>query len=108
MISDEPTHPSADVKNIAVTKDLFIDRSPCGTGTSGKLATLFAKKKLDLGQTLVIESITGSLFHTKLVEEVSLGEKRAVVPELTGRVFITGMHQLVIDPDDPFKHGFVL
>ena len=108
MISDTPTDPKADVKNVAVTKDLFIDRSPCGTGTSGTLATLYAKGELGIGQTIAIESIVGSLFHAQLIEEIDVGEKRAVVPELTGRVFITGMHQLTIDPEDPFKHGFVL
>lgn len=108
MISDKPTNPKANVKNIAVTKELFIDRSPCGTGTSGKLATLYARGELDLGQTFIVESIVGSLFYAKLVEEIDVGEKMAVVPELTGRVFITGMHQFTLDPDDPFKYGFVL
>ena len=108
VISDKPSNSKANAKNIAVTKELFFDRSPCGTGTSGKLATLFAKGELELGQTFITESVIGSLFHSKLVNEVNVGGKKAVVPELTGRVFITGMHQFAIDPDDPFKYGYVL
>ncbi len=108
MIGDKPTDPKADVKSVAVTKDLHIDRSPCGTGSSGILATLHAKGELDIGQPLIVESIIGSHFHAKLVEEIDLGDKKAVVPELTGRVFITGMHQFMLDPADPFKHGYVL
>ena len=108
VISDKPTNPKANTKNIAVTKELFFDRSPCGTGTSGKLATLYAKGELDLGQTFVAESIIGSLFYGKLIKEVDVGGIKAVVPEVTGRVFITGMHQFTIDADDPFKYGFVL
>jgi len=108
VISDKPTNPKANTKNIAVTKELFFDRSPCGTGTSGKMATLYAKGELDLGQTFVAESIIGSLFYGKLIKEVDVGGIKAVVPEVTGRVFITGMHQFTIDADDPFKYGFVL
>lgn len=108
MLSDTPANPLAMVKNVAVTRDLFIDRSPCGTGTSGKLATLHAKGELEIGQTIAVESIVGSLFQAQLVAEVDVGGKKAFIPELTGRVFITGMHQFMIDPDDPFSHGFVL
>ncbi len=108
MIGDKPSDPIANVKNVAVTKDLFIDRSPCGTGTSGKLATLHAKGELKVGETVVVESVIGSHFHARLVEEVKVRKKTAVVPELTGRVFITGMHQFTLDPDDPFKHGYLM
>ena len=77
LISDKPTNPEANAKNIAVTKELFFERSPCGTGTSGKLATLFSKGELHLGQTFTAESVIGSLFHARLVQEVDFGGKKA-------------------------------
>jgi proline racemase len=108
LISDKPTNPEANVKNIAAGPHGFIDRSPCGTGTSARLATQYFKGELGLGETFVTESLIGTLFYGKVVKEVSVGGVRAVVPEVTGRAFITGMHHFVIDKDDPFKYGFRL
>jgi proline racemase len=108
LINDKPTHPRATVKNVYADDVGGIDRSPCGTGTSARMAARHAKGELDLGETFISESIIGSIFYGKLVKEVDVGGIRAVVPEITGRAFITGLHQFVIDEDDPFKYGFLI
>ncbi len=111
LLSDEPANPSATVKNIFVHADkstVGVDRSPCGTGTSARMAAKYAKGELALGQTFVAESILGTLYYGKLIEEVKVGNFNAVVPEITGRAFVTGIHHFMIDEDDPFKYGFLL
>ena len=112
LVSDKPINPEAKVRdtvrNINMLGNNFIDRSPCGSGTSARVATQYAKGKLRLGETLVTESIIGSHFHAKAIKEVSVGGIKAIIPEVTGRAFVTGIHTLVIDEDDPFKYGFRL
>jgi len=107
-IYDEPSHPDADFKNAVIFGNGQVDRSPCGTGTSAKMATLFSKGALTLDKPFVYESIIGTLFKGRLVREVKIGEFDAVVPEITGNAFITGIQQFMIDPNDPLKHGFTL
>jgi len=89
-----------------------IDRSPCGTGTSAKMAILHAKGQLAVGRAFRHEGILGTVFTGRLVEETALGagpsSVRAVVPEITGRAWITGFAQYVVDPDDPFPDGFTV
>ena len=108
ILNDRPRNPKANVLNIAYTGEKIMDRSPCGTGTSAKMAVLYGKGELGLGETYVTESIIGSLFYGKLIKEVKVGDFKAVIPEITGRAFIMGMHTFVLDEDDPFKHGFKL
>jgi len=104
----EPTLPEAHVKNTVLFGDVGIDRSPCGTGTSAKVACLYAKGKLSLHEEFIHESITGSVFKASAVEETQVGNYRAVIPEVTGSAHIMGLNQIFIDPDDPLKHGFLL
>jgi proline racemase len=104
----ESTHPEAHSKNIAVFGVGQADRSPCGTGTSARMAELHAKGKLRLNEEFVYESIVGTIFWGRLIEETRVGSFQAVVPEITGNAYITGLNQLVLDPDDPLKHGFLL
>jgi len=85
-----------------------IDRSPCGTGTSAKMAVLHARGELKVGQEFRHEGILGTVFTGKLVEETTIGGRTAVVPEITGRAWITGFAQYVVDPDDPFPDGFTV
>jgi proline racemase len=85
-----------------------IDRSPCGTGTCAKMATLYARGQLGLNQDFVHEGILGTLFTGRLVEETRVGPYRAVVPTLSGTAWITGLAQYVVDPDDPFPDGFTV
>jgi len=102
------THPGATMKNAVVAPPTSMDRSPCGTGTSAKMATLYAKGKLSLNEEFVHESIIGSLFYGRLIEETKVGEHAAVVPTIRGSAYITGIHQFVLDPRDPFPAGFFL
>jgi len=107
-IYDDATHPEANFKNIVIFGDGQADRSPCGTGTCAKMATLFAKGKLDLNEEFVYESVTGTLFRGKVVETTTVAGYSAVIPEITGAAYITGYCQYVIDPEDPLKYGFQL
>jgi proline racemase len=85
-----------------------IDRSPCGTGTSAKMATLYAKGKLALNEDFIHEGILGTTFTGRLIRETKVGPYRAVVPTISGRAWITGFAQYVLDADDPFPQGFTV
>ena len=85
-----------------------IDRSPCGTGTCAKMATLYARGALPLGQPFRHEGVLGTVFTGTLLEEAIVGPYRAVVPELSGTAWITGFAQYVVDPQDPFPEGFTV
>lgn len=95
-----PTRSDADSKNFVLCPGEAYDRSPCGTGTSAKLACLHAAGKLAFGQRWGQESITGSLFEGRLHERA--GEW---VPEIRGRAWITAESTLLLDPTDPFAQG---
>jgi proline racemase len=82
----------------------WLDRSPCGTGTSARMAQLHARGQLALGEPFVNESVIGTRFTGRLVAETDTG----VVPEITGRAWITGRAEYVLDPEDPFPAGFAL
>lgn len=107
-IYDLPSKEGADFKNVVVFGMGQFDRSPCGTGTSAKLATLYAKGKIGINEPFVYESITGTTFTGRVLKETKIGEYTGIIPEISGRAFITGFNQLVVDPDDPFKDGFAL
>lgn len=85
-----------------------IDRSPCGTGTSAKMATLYAKGKLGLNEDFNHEGILGTIFTGRLVETTQVGQYKAVVPTITGSAWITGFAQYVVDAEDPFPEGFTV
>lgn len=87
----------------------WFDRSPCGTGTSARMAQLHARGELPLDRDFVNESFIGTSFTGRLVEETRLADGRvAVIPTITGRAWVTGTAQYLIDPDDPFQAGFLL
>jgi proline racemase len=86
----------------------WLDRSPCGTGTSAKLAQLHARGELAVGEEFVNRSVIGTRFGARIVAETEVAGLPAVVPEITGRAWITGMAQYVLDPEDPFPAGFAL
>lgn len=106
--STQPTSPKAHRKNAVVFPPGAIDRSPCGTGTSAKLASLYARGQWNIGEEFVHESIIGTLFRGKIREETTIGDYKAVVPEITGSAYIMGFNTLVLDPDDPLPKGFLL
>jgi len=85
-----------------------IDRSPCGTGTCAKMATLYARGKLGLNEDFRHEGILGTLFTGRLIGETQVGEYRAVIPTLSGQAWITGFASYVVDSQDPFPEGFTV
>jgi proline racemase len=85
-----------------------IDRSPCGTGTSARMATLHARGRLAIGAEFRHEGILGTVFTGRLLEETTIGGRAAVVPEITGQAWITGIADYVLDPTDPFPDGFTI
>lgn len=86
----------------------WFDRSPCGTGTSARMASLHAKGELALNTDFVNESYIGSQFIGRLVEETEVAGLPAVIPTITGRAWVTGTAQYLLDPSDPFPRGFLL
>jgi proline racemase len=86
----------------------WFDRSPCGTGTSARMAQLWARGELALGDEFVNESFLGTRFIGRLVDQTTVSGVPAVVPTVTGRAWITGTAQYMLDPEDPFPAGFQL
>lgn len=86
----------------------WFDRSPCGTGTSARLAQLHTRGELAQGEELINESLIGSRFRARIVAETVVDSYPAVIPEITGRAWITATAQYLLDPDDPFPNGFLL
>ncbi len=85
-----------------------IDRSPCGTGTSARMATLAARGRLAVGETFRHEGILGTVFTGQVIEAATVGEYRAIVPTISGQAWITGFASYVVDPTDPFPDGFTI
>lgn len=120
QLSGPPSGPHADRRNVVTvsTGELdwerpstwtgVIDRSPCGTGTSARMATLWARGRLGLGEDFRHEGILGTVFTGRLVEETRVGPYQAVVPEISGQAWITGFNTLIVDPTDPFPDGFAV
>ncbi|QVQ53464.1 proline racemase family protein [Spiractinospora alimapuensis] len=98
----------ADARNAMVIHPGWFDRSPCGTGTSARMAQLHSRGELAVGQDFVNQSLLGTSFTGRLLEETDVGGLPAVVPTVTGRAWITAMGQYLLDPDDPFPRGFTL
>jgi proline racemase len=102
-----PLH-GGDGRNATVVKPGRLDRSACGTATCARLAILRERGHLDVGEDYVHESIISTTFTGRIVRLADVGGHRAVVPSITGRAWITGLHQLGRDPDDPLGRGFTL
>ncbi|WP_282852462.1 proline racemase family protein [Gulosibacter sediminis] len=84
----------------------WFDRSPCGTGTSARMAELYSRGELPLDTDFINESFIGSKFTGRLIAETKVGEYDAVIPTITGRAWVTGIGQYLLDPSDPFPEGF--
>ena len=102
----KPKTPGADARNAVFYGEKAIDRSPCGTGTSARMAQWHAKGKLKKGESFVHESYIGSLFTGRVEEETTVGGKKAIVPSVAGWAKITGFNTIFIDDNDPYAHGF--
>ena len=120
VVSGPPENPAATLKNVVVvstgkldwdrpeTWKGVIDRSPCGTGTCAKMASLFEKNMLDVDTDFIHEGILGTTFTGRLVRKTKVGDYDAVVPTITGRAWITGFAQYVVDANDPFPEGYTI
>lgn len=102
-----PIDPTSSGRNAVFYGDKAIDRSPCGTGTSARMAQLYAKGKLKMGEEFIHESFIGSKFIGKVEEETSLNRMPAIIPSIQGWAKVYGYNNIIIDDeDDPYAHGF--
>lgn len=102
----KPTKPNSNGRNAVLVGENALDRSPCGTGTSARMAQWYAKGLLAKGQDFVHESYIGSQFVGRIEEETSIPGYTAIVPSIEGWARITGYNHIIIDDDDPYKLGF--
>lgn len=101
---DAPHHS----RNVCVFAEGEVDRSPTGTGVSGRLALHHARKEVQLNEEITIESILGTTFNAKVLAETTYLGYPAIIPEVSGTAFITGRHEFLLDPEDPLREGFLL
>ena len=101
------TH-EAHARNAVFYGEKAIDRSPCGTGTSSRMAQLFARGNLKVGDDFVHESIIGSLFKGRVEAQTTVGAFKAMIPSIGGWARMTGYNTIFIDDRDPFAHGFTV
>lgn len=101
-----PQHPEATARNAVFYGEKAIDRSPCGTGTSARMAQWHAQGKLEAGTVFTHESIIGSLFRGTILGETKVGDFPAVIPQIEGWARVTGLNTIFIDDGDPFAKGF--
>lgn len=101
-----PRAPGASARNAVFYGEKAIDRSPCGTGTSARMAQWAARGRLEPGDAFVHESIIGSLFHGRVEAAAKVGPFDAIIPSIAGWARQTGLNTIFIDDRDPFKHGF--
>jgi len=106
---DSNKQPSGvDSRNVCIFAEGEVDRCPTGSGVSGRMAIHKARREIDYGETMTIESITDSVFKGSVVSEENYGPFTAVIPQVEGNAYITGMQTFVIDPNDPMRDGFIL
>jgi proline racemase len=108
VVLHAPGTDGADARAATAIHPGWLDRSPCGTGTSARLAQLHARGELAVGDAFVNESVIGTRFTGRVAAETVVGGRPAIVPEITGRAWITGIGQYLLDPSDPFPAGFRL
>jgi proline racemase len=108
VIFHAPGTGGADAKSATSIHPGWLDRSPCGTGTSARLAQLHARRELAAGVPFVNESVIGTRFTGRVAEEIMVAGRPAIVPEITGRAWMTGIGKYLLDPTDPFPAGFRL
>ena len=108
MWTGKPTVEGAHARNAVFYGDKAIDRSPCGTGTSARMAQLAAKGRLKVGDDFHHESIIGSIFKGRVEAAAQAGDRAAIIPSIAGWARMTGYNTIFIDERDPFAHGFVV
>ncbi len=105
---ERPDGNTVAAKNTVVISPGKLDRSPCGTGSCARMAVLHARGELHPGQTYISKSILDTEFLCRIEDETRVGSYSAILPSLSGRAWITGIHQYLLDPDDPFPQGYTL
>ena len=108
IFMDEPEDSNSHSRNVCVFADGEVDRSPTGTGVSGRLAIHYARGEIKINEPIIIESIIGTKFSGKVLKETKFGQYNAIIPEITGKAFITGKHEFIIDPDDQIGDGIFI
>ena len=106
----KPTNHGMHIKNIVIFEEgnKGVDRSPCGTGTSAHLATLYAKGQIKLNQESIHESVIGTTFKGKVVSQTKVNGFDAIIPEITGSAYTMGINTFILPPNDPVKNGFLI
>ena len=108
ILSGPPESADADGRNITIYADGAVDRSPCGTGTSAKLACLHADGRISFDQPYIHESVIGTTFTGRVLSDTSVGPYPGVETEIAGQGFLTGFHQFVVDLHDSTAGGFLV
>jgi proline racemase len=108
IIVGSPQDPAHHSRNVCIFADGEVDRSPTGTGVSARAALHFARGELKKGDIFVVESILGTCFSGRIAEVTQFGPYAALIPEVTGSASIIGRNEILIDPEDPLRHGFIL
>ncbi|MEM9820504.1 MAG: proline racemase family protein [Bacteroidota bacterium] len=103
-----PVSKGIDSRNVCIFAEGEVDRCPTGSGVSGRMPIHFQRGEIAIGQSMRIESITGSVFTASIVREEQYGPYAALIPRVEGTAFVTGQHDFFVDPDDTFPNGFFL
>jgi trans-L-3-hydroxyproline dehydratase len=104
-VAEDPAHHS---RNVCIFAEGEVDRSPTGTGLGARAALHYARQELKKGEIFTVESILGTCFSCRVTDVIQCGPYQAVVPEVTGCASITGRNEILIDPEDPLRYGFIL
>jgi len=105
---DTPDIENVHSRHCCIFAEGEVDRSPTGTGVSARLAILNKRNEIEPGNDIVINSILNTSFTCRIAELTQVGSQKAIIPEVTGSAYITGIHEFLIDPDDPLNQGFIL
>lgn len=104
----KPTIEGATYKNVHVFSDNQADRSPGGTGTTAMVARMVGRGELNINEEVICEGFVGGIFKGIATDTIELGDKVGIITEITGKAFISGFQNIFIDPEDPFKYGFIV
>ena len=108
IVDGPPRHSTSTQSNCCIFADREVDRSPTGSGTAGRIAQLHARGRIAAGDTMVNESIIGSVFSGRVIGEARVGPHTAVIPEISGMAHLMGLATWVLDDQDPLVHGFLV
>jgi len=108
IIDGAPRRSGSTQANCCIFADREVDRSPTGSGTGGRVAQLYLRGRIGLGEVVVNESVIGTTFSARVLAETKVGDIPAVIPEVSGEAHICGFATWVLDERDPLKHGFLV